>query len=96
LSVCGIGVDVAAKLASQIKNRSEHTTSDHVAFDFGEPDLDLIEPRRIGRCEVQPYLGMRLQKISNGLGLVRREVIENDVDLLLGPTACEISLLGGS
>lgn len=31
---------------------------DHLALNPGEPDLDLVEPRRIGRCEVQLHIGM--------------------------------------
>ena len=34
---------------------------------------------------MQPHSRMRFQKIPHGLRLVRREIIENDVDLLLGP-----------
>ena len=44
-SICGVGVDVASQFASQIGNRGEDAARDDLAFDLGEPDLDLVEPR---------------------------------------------------
>ena len=40
-------------------NRSENAAGDDIPFDFGEPDLDLVQPGGVGRREVQPYLRMR-------------------------------------
>ena len=53
-----------------------------MAFDLGEPDLDLIQPGRIGRGEVQFHLGVLLQELLNGWSLMGRAVVENDVDFL--------------
>ena len=47
-SIGGVGVDVAAEFASQVGNRGEDAARDDLAFDLGEPDLDLVEPGRIG------------------------------------------------
>ena len=44
-SIGGVGVDVATEFASQVRNRGEDATGDDLAFDLGEPDLDLVEPR---------------------------------------------------
>ena len=44
-SIGGVGVDVASEFASQVGNRGEDAARDDLAFDLGEPDLDLIEPR---------------------------------------------------
>ena len=62
-SVGGVGVDVATEFASQVRDRGENAAGDDLAFDLGKPDLDLVEPRRIGRCKVQLYMGMLLKKL---------------------------------
>jgi len=49
----GVGVDVATELASHIRHGSENAARNDLAFDLGEPDLDLVEPRGIGRGEVK-------------------------------------------
>jgi hypothetical protein len=41
--------DVATEFASQVGNRSENAAGDDLAFDLGEPYLDLVEPRGIRR-----------------------------------------------
>src|SRR5260370_38671974 len=50
--------DVSQELSFQIRNGSEYASRDDVALDFAEPQLDLIQPRRVGRSEVQVNLGM--------------------------------------
>ena len=52
-SVGRVGVDVATEFASQIGDRGKNAASDDLALDFGEPDLDLVEPRGIGGREVK-------------------------------------------
>src|SRR5665811_2248472 len=52
------------------------------AFEDGEPDLDLVEPRGVGRGEVEMDVPMASQP-AVVLGLVRAEVVEHDVDLEL-------------
>ena len=80
-----VGVNVAAESAGQIRYGCENTAGDDITLDFSEPDLDLVQPGRIGGREVELNLGMRLQEIADCLGLVRREIVEDDVDLLLRP-----------
>src|SRR5437879_4859166 len=81
LSVRWVGVDIAAKLAGQILHAGKDSAGDHVALDLGKPDLDLIQPPRIRRREVEMYVRMRRHKIANHLTLVRRQIVQNDVDL---------------
>jgi hypothetical protein len=40
-SIGGVAVDVASEFASQIGNGGEDAARDKLAFDLGEPDLDL-------------------------------------------------------
>jgi len=51
-------------------------------FEDAEPDLDLVEPRRVGRGEVEMDVPMADQP-AVVLGLVGTEVVEHDVDLEL-------------
>ena len=39
-----VGIDVASEFAGQVGNRGEDAARDDVAFNFSEPDLDLVEP----------------------------------------------------
>ena len=80
-----VGVDVATKFTGQIGDRCEDAAGDDLALDFGEPEFDLVEPGRIGRREVKLHARMALEKIGNGLGFMRGEVVEDDVNLLPGP-----------
>ena len=73
--------DVAHELARQVLDRGEDPAGDHIAFDPGEPQFNLIEPRGIGRSEMQVHLGMLGQELCDPLGLMRREVVGDDVDL---------------
>ncbi len=56
----------------------------HIAFDAGEPDLHWIEPRRIGRGEVQFHIWVILQERCDFMGLVGRQVIEDKHGFLPG------------
>ena len=44
--------DVAHELLVQVLDGGEDAAADHVSLDAGEPVLDLIEPGRVGWCEV--------------------------------------------
>src|SRR5437764_15210599 len=74
--------DVAHELSAQIGDGSEDATGDDVALDPGEPQLDLVEPGRVSRREVQVDSGVPVQELGDRLGLVRRQVIGDPVDLL--------------
>ncbi len=57
LGMLGVGIDVAAQLPGQIGGRREDAAGDDVALHLGEPQLDLIQPRRIGGREVEADVG---------------------------------------
>ena len=78
-----VGADIAHDFAVQIFDRSKDAAGDEIALNFREPDFDLIEPRRIGRRVMNAHLGMTSQKIADCLGLMRAQVIADDVNGLL-------------
>ena len=73
--------DVSSDLPREISDRGKDASREQVPLDLGEPQFDLIQPRRIGRREVQPDIGVRDQERAHGLRLMRREVIDDHVDL---------------
>jgi len=73
--------DVAHELAREIAHGGENAAGDHVSLDLGEPVLDLIEPGRVGRGEVQMDVGVRGEELADAGGLVGGEVVEDDMDL---------------
>ena len=79
-----VGTDVAHELAGQVGSRFEDAPGDYVAFDFVEPELDLIQPTGVGRRVVQTDIGMVGEEVIDALGLMRRKVIDDHVDLALG------------
>ncbi len=54
----------------------------HVSLNLGEPRLDLVEPGRVGRSKGQMNLRVLGQELVDPCGLVRREVVSDDMDLL--------------
>jgi hypothetical protein len=42
--------------------------------------LHLVEPRAVGRCEMEPDVGMSLEELVNPWRFVGAEVVEHDVD----------------
>lgn len=81
-SMGGVGIDVAAEFASQVGNRGEDAPRDDLAFDLGEPDLDLIKPGRVSGREVKLDSRMLLEELADRLSFVRGEIVEDDVNLL--------------
>src|SRR5215470_14830387 len=73
--------DVPTNLLREIGDRGEDAPGEQIPFDLGEPEFDLIEPRRIRRREVQPHIGVRDQEGAHRLGLVGGEIVEDYVDL---------------
>src|SRR5215469_1195310 len=71
LCVRGISVDIAPQLAGKILYRGEHSACNHVSFNLGKPDLNLIQPRGIGRCEMKMHVRMSRQKVPHDWALVR-------------------------
>ena len=74
--------DIAFKFARQVLDRSEDSAGDNIALNPGEPVFHLIEPGRVGRGVVEMDSGVSREKLLNPLGLVGREVIGNEMDLL--------------
>src|SRR5258708_6489299 len=72
--------DVSQELSFQIRDGSEYASRDDVALDLAEPQLDLIQPRRVGRSEVQMNFGMHRQEVRDRPALVSREVISDHMD----------------
>src|ERR1022692_5172510 len=73
--------DVSQELSLQVGDGSEYASRDDVALDLAEPQLDLIQPRRVGRSEVQVNLGMHGQEVRDRPVLVSREVVGDHMDL---------------
>ena len=82
-SVGGVRVDVTTEFESQVRDRGENAAGDDLAFDLGEPDLHLVEPRGIRGGEVQLHARMLLKEVSNEFCFVSREVVEDDMNLTL-------------
>src|SRR5580765_6457150 len=74
--------DIAQQFSPQVSEGAEDPSGDHVALDFGEPVFDLVEPGRVSGRKVETNVGMVGQKGVHELGLMRREIVGNDVDRL--------------
>jgi hypothetical protein len=61
--------DIAHELAGQVLDRGEDPARHHLAFDAGKPQFDLIEPRGVGRGEMQVQLGIIGEELCDPLGL---------------------------
>src|ERR1700752_1184562 len=79
-----VGTDVAHDLWFEIVSGREDAASDQVALDFRKPDLDLVEPGRVGRGVVDSEVWMLGQKRDDSLRLMSRKVVHDDVDFLVG------------
>jgi hypothetical protein len=79
------GADVLHQLTGKIRYRSEDAKIDYIALDLGEPNLDLIQPRRVRRCEVEANTRIQIEELGHSLRLVCRQVIEDDVDVFRIP-----------
>ena len=80
-------MNVVSYLPRQVRDGSENTARQKVTLDFGEPQFHLVQPGRIRWSEVEANLGVIGEELLNGFGLVRREIIENDVNFLGPPGA---------
>src|SRR5204862_8340428 len=63
-----VGPDVLHQLAPQIRGRREDAAREAVALDLRKPELDLIEPRAVGRREMQGDARMRGEPRGERLG----------------------------
>src|ERR1043166_32477 len=53
-----------------------------IALDFRKPEVDLVQPGAIRRREVEMDPGMGGEELFHPLGLMRRQVVADYVDLL--------------
>src|SRR5258708_31836651 len=74
-------LDVTDQLSGEVVGRGEDSPSDDIALDFGKPDLDLIEPTRIGRGVMDSYGWIGLEELENILGFMCAQVVDDDVNL---------------
>ena len=76
--------DIAHDLAVEVGLGFEDAASNEVSLDLGEPDLDLIEPRGIGRGVMESDVGMGAQKALNGCRFMSRKVVGDDMNTGFG------------
>src|ERR687897_751046 len=74
-------LDVTANLAGQVGDGGKDAACEELPLDLGKPELDLIQPRRVGRREMDRDVRMREQEGPDGLGLVGRQIVGNHVNL---------------
>jgi hypothetical protein len=55
--------DVATNLPRKIGDGRKDATGQEIAFDLREPELDLVQPGRIGRGEMEMDVRMIQQKV---------------------------------
>ena len=62
---------IKSEFSRQVGNRGEDAARDDLAFDLGEPDLDLVEPGRVSGREVKLDSRMLLEELANRLSFER-------------------------
>ena len=80
-------VEVTADGLLELTGRSMGAAPDVVLSQRGEPALDLIEPRRRSRREVDVEPRVACEPGSDRRGLVRPVVVHHEVDVQLGRDA---------
>ena len=80
--------DIADDLAVEVGLGFEDAACNEVSLDLGEPDLDLIKPRGIGRSVMEFDVGMGAQ-ILNGCSFMSRKVVSYDMNVGFGGLSCD-------
>lgn len=62
IRVLVVAADVAHEFASEVGHGREDAAGNGVALDLGEPQFDLVQPRGVGRGEVQVEPGVIREK----------------------------------
>ena len=78
-----VGLDKGVDGLAQLPDRGEAGAFEGAPGEDREPDLDLVEPGRMGRGEVEVDV-LVAGPPAIALGLVGPQVVEDDVDLLVG------------
>ena len=73
--------NVLHDLVAEILYRGKNAPCDQVAFDFREPEFDLVKPGRISRRVMDMHVRVLGQECSDSFRLVSREIVGNDVNL---------------
>jgi hypothetical protein len=73
--------DIAHDLAVEVGLGFEDAACNEISLDLGEPDLDLIKPRGIGRGVMELNVGMGAQKSLNGGSFMSRKVVGDDMNM---------------
>ena len=73
--------DVATNLAGEVSDGRKDAPGEEIAFDLGKPELDLIQPGRIRRGEMQMQVRMVQKKRADRLGFVSGQVVGDDMNL---------------
>jgi len=76
--------DIGHDLSVEVGLGFEDAACNEVSLDLGEPDLDLIEPRGIGRGEMELDVGTDAQKLLNGFSFMSRKVVGDDMNMGFG------------
>ncbi len=79
-----VGADVAHDFSLEVNLRGEDPAGDEVTLNLGEPNLDLIEPRRVGWRKMDTDVGMVSEEGLDPFGFVCREIVGDDVDFFSG------------
>ena len=77
LGVDVVGGNECVDVGYQLLARGERGAGQRFGCQDGEPDLDLVQPRRLGRGEVEVHVRVPLQP-AIVLRLVGVEIVEND------------------
>ena len=80
--------NVAHQLAREILYRSEDTSGNNVTLNLREPNFDLVKPAGVGRGVMDPNSAVSLQEFKDFLGLVRTQIVGDDVNL----TTCRLAV----
>ena len=81
--------DIAHDLSVEVALGFEDAACNEVSLDLGEPDLDLIKPRGIGRGVMELDVGMGAQKILNGCSFMSRKVVGDDMNMGFSGLSCD-------
>jgi hypothetical protein len=76
--------DVAHDFAVEITGGVEDAPGNEIPLNFREPDLDLIEPRGVGRGIMEFDVGVGAQEVFDGFGFMSRKIVRDDMDGNLG------------
>src|SRR3984893_7008487 len=74
--------DIAHELARQVLDRGEDPAGNDIAIDPGNAVFDLVEPGAVGRRVVEVQSGVSREELLNPHGLMRRQVVRDNMDLL--------------